>query len=149
MCARADAFLVFHGIPNDDKGFGGHLAVQHDVIRFVEVAFVDLREGHEAIDVNHMRAFDLDGVEFVLVDLHVTVLAQLVAAALVFRIDHLAGFLVHHLLAQAVPGLGVDLMKVRLLGLRGRGKQLDRACHQREPQVTFPVGAWCHAKLPE
>jgi hypothetical protein len=129
------------------KGFGCHLAVRHDVIRLVEVAFVDLREGHEAIDVNRMRAFDLDGLEFVLIDLHVTSLAQLIAAALLFCVHHLAGFLVHHLLAQAVPGLGVDLMKMRLLGLRGRRKQLDRACHQREPQVTFPVRARCHGKL--
>jgi hypothetical protein len=105
--------------------------------------------GTKLFDVNSMRAFDLDGLEFVLVDLHVMALAQFVAAALVFRIDHLAGFLVHHLLAQAVPGFCVDLMKMRLLGLRGRGKQLDRTCHQREPQVTFPVGAGCHGKLPE
>jgi hypothetical protein len=40
---------------------------------------VGLRARDEAVDVNRMRAFDLDGLEFVVVDLHVTALAQLVA----------------------------------------------------------------------
>ena len=57
---EADAFLVFHGIPNDDEGFGGHLAVRRDVIRLVEVAFVDFCERHEAVDVNRMCAFEVD-----------------------------------------------------------------------------------------
>ena len=88
-----------------------------------------------------MGALDPDGLELVLVDLDIAPLAQLVAAALLVALDDRAGRFVDHLLAQAVLGLPVDLVEVRLLRRARRRKQLDRAGDQRELQVTLPVGA--------
>jgi hypothetical protein len=45
--------------------------------------------------------------------------------------------LIDHLLAQPVPGAGVDLVEVRFLRLRGCREQLNRAGHQRETQIDF------------
>jgi len=75
-------------------------------------------------------AFDLDGFQLVLIDRDVVSFAELVAPALVFGINNAAGLLIDHLLAQAMAGAGVDLVKVGFLGLRGGGEKLDRAGHE-------------------
>jgi len=53
--------------------------------------------------------------------------AEFVAPALVLAINHAAGLLIDHLLAQAMARAGVDLVKVSFFGLRGGGEKLDRA----------------------
>jgi len=47
-----------------------------------------------------VRALDLDGVQFLVLDLDELVLADLVPAALVFALDRLAGFGIDELLPQ-------------------------------------------------
>src|SRR5262249_50790089 len=116
------------------------LAGRDDVIRPVEIALVDLVPRHESVDVDRVRALDLDRRELVVVDRHVLALADLVAAPLVRGVDRIAALLVDHQLAQAMARPGVDLVEMRLLGLRRRRKELDRAGHEREAKVSFPVG---------
>jgi hypothetical protein len=69
-----------------------------------------------AHDVDRVGALELDGLELVLVDLDIFPLAQLVAAAFVGLVDHLADLLVDHLLAQPIAGALVDLVEMRPLG---------------------------------
>jgi hypothetical protein len=79
-----------------------------------------------------MCALYLNRFQFILIDLDVLALAELIAAPFMRGIDGAARLLVDHLLAQPVPGLRVDLVKVRFLALRSRRKQLYRASHERQ-----------------
>ena len=56
-------------------------------------------------------------LQLVLIDRDVVTFAQLIATALVLGIDHSAGLLIDHLLAQAVAGSSVNQMEMCLLGL--------------------------------
>ena len=56
-----------------------------------------------------MRAFNLDGLQLLVLDEEELAFADLVAAALVVGIDRVAGLLVDELLAQPVAGPAVDL----------------------------------------
>src|ERR1700680_2465773 len=75
----------------------------------VEEPPVDLRARHKAVDVDCVGAFDLDGLQLLVLDEEELAFADLVAAALVVGIDRVAGLLVDELLAQPVSGLAVDL----------------------------------------
>jgi hypothetical protein len=94
---------VTHGVADDRKRLLGDRLVGGDIIRCVEEALVDLEARHEAVDFDRMGALDLDGFEFLVLDHEVLPLGDLVAAALVFRVDRLAGLLIDELLAQPVP----------------------------------------------
>src|SRR5205085_11609495 len=107
----------------------------------VEIALVDLGPRHKAVDVDGVGALDLDRFELVLLDLDIAALAQFITASLLVALDDTAGVLVDHLLPQPVARLLVDLMEMRLLGLRGGGEKLDRAGDERKPQKSLPVGA--------
>ena len=85
-------------------------------------------------------ALDLDRFQLLGLDLDVFALAEFVAAALVSLSTTLAGLFVHHLLAQPVAGLAVDLVKMRFLGLAGGGIERDGTGHQRQLEITLPIG---------
>jgi hypothetical protein len=85
LCQR-DAVLVLHRVADDREGIGADLPLWSDVVRLVEIALVDVGLGHEAVD--RVRAFDLDRLQLVFVDLDVMALADFVAAALMLGIDH-------------------------------------------------------------
>src|SRR6202035_1246258 len=80
-----------------------------NVIGRIEEALVDLRTGHKAVDVDRVRARDLDRLQFVVLDEQILGFADLVAAGLLVSLDDFTGFLVNELLAQPVAGLAVDL----------------------------------------
>ena len=125
-----DALFVLHRLADDDESLRPGFAVWCDVIGFIEIALVYLGPGYKAFDVDCVRALYLNRFQLVLVDFHVLALAELIAASFVRGIDRAAGLLIDHLLAQPVSGLLVDLVKMRFLALRCRGKQLDRAGHE-------------------
>ena len=77
--------LVLHGIADNGERLLAGLAVRHDVIGAVEVALVDLIDGHELVDVERVRALDLDGLDLLGLDLDVLALGDFVAATLVLR----------------------------------------------------------------
>src|SRR6476659_6143260 len=58
------------------------LAIRDDVVRLVEIPLVDVFRGHKAIDLDRMRALQLDGLQLVLFDLEVAAFRQLVTSAL-------------------------------------------------------------------
>ena len=116
-CER-NAPLVLHRVPDDSEGFLAALVFRYEVVRALVIALVDVFLGHEFVDVYGVRAFDLDGLELLWLDLDILAVAELIAATFVLLVDDATGVFVHHLLAQAVPGLAVDLVEARLFGLR-------------------------------
>ena len=144
---QRDAVLVLHGIADHGKGLDGRLAVGRDVIGMVEIALVDLVPRHEAVDVDGVVALDLDGVEFLRLDLDIFAFAELIAAGLLVALDHVAGLGVDHLLLQPVAGLLVDHVEAGLFGRRRRRIDRDRAGHERKFQGAFPIGAGGHYNL--
>ena len=80
---QRDAALVLHGIADDGERLLAALAVRHDVVGPLVVALVDFLFGHELVDVDGVRALDLDRFELLGLDLDVLAAGQLIAAALV------------------------------------------------------------------
>ena len=84
-----------------------------------------------------MRAFDLDGLKLLRLNLDILAVRQFVAAPLVVLVDDAACFLVDHLLAQPVAGLAVDLVKACFLRL-GRGRVERYGAGHEELRKTPP-----------
>ncbi len=114
---KGNTLFVLHGVADDDEGFRSCLPVRRNVIGPVEITLVDVGPRHEPIDIDSVRALDLDCLEFVLVDCNIFSFRQFVSAALVLSVNDASSLFVDHLLMQPVPGLRVYLMKMRLLGL--------------------------------
>jgi hypothetical protein len=113
--------LVLHGIADDGKSLLPALRIARDIVGTLVVALVDLLLRHEGVDVDRMRAMDLDGFQLLGLDLDVLAPGDLVAPPLFVLTNRFAGFLIHHRLAQPIAGLAIDLMKMRLAGLAGCG----------------------------
>jgi hypothetical protein len=118
---------VAHGLADHRKGLLGDRLVGGDIVRTVEEALVDLLARHETVDLDHVGALDLDGLELRVLDDQVLPLGDFVAAALVLGGDRLAGFLIDELLAQPIAGGLVDLPEADALCARAGGVQCDRA----------------------
>src|SRR5262245_23323441 len=139
------AALVLHGVANNRESLFAHLlAGRREIVRLLQIALIDFVLRHEAVDVDRVRALDLDCLELILFDLDILALAELVAASLVVPVNDLAGLLVDHLLAQAIACAFVDLVEMRLLGLRGRRIEQDRAGDEGKPEIASPIGARRH-----
>jgi hypothetical protein len=67
--------------------------------------------------INRVGPFDLYDFQLIVTDLDVASFADFVAPTLLLGIDNAAGLLIDHLLAQAMPGAGVDLVKAGFVGL--------------------------------
>jgi hypothetical protein len=117
---------ALHRIADNGERFHAGLVAGGYVVRFVEIALIDLGSRNEAVDVDGVRALDLDCLQLVLLDLHILPFAQFVTAAFLVAVDGFARVLVNHLLPKPIAGLFVDLMKVRLLRLRRGREELDR-----------------------
>src|SRR5580704_2688220 len=110
-----------HHAPQRHQGFAAHRLADHrkgvlpdrivggNVIGRIEEALVDLRTLHKAIDVDYVRARDLDRLQLLIFDEEILAFADLVAAGFLMSLDDFAGFLVNELLAQPVAGLAIDL----------------------------------------
>jgi hypothetical protein len=129
--AERDHVLAAHRVADHAERFAADLIVRRDVIAAVVVALVDLRARHEAVDVDGVVALDLQRLDLFVFDLDVDALVDLVTAALVGRLDHLAGHVVDELLPQAVAGQLVDLAEGHALRTGGRREHRNRARDQR------------------
>src|SRR5262245_10579642 len=63
-----------------------------NVVRRVDVTFIDLVFWNELVDVDRARALDLDGLDLLVLDDHVVALGDLIAAHSVLPRNNLAGF---------------------------------------------------------
>ena len=139
--------FVLHGIADDRERVGASFAVRDDVVRAIVVALVDLLSRHECVDVDRVRADQLDGFQLFRLDLDVAAFGEFVTAPLVVFIDGAARLLVHHFLAQPVAVLAIDLVEMDFVRLaRGRVED-DRAGHERKLEITLPVCAGRHDVL--
>jgi hypothetical protein len=77
-----DLALVLHGVADYGEGFLSALAFGDDVVRALIVALVDVFLGDELVDVDRVRALDLDRLKLLGLDLDILAARQLVAAAL-------------------------------------------------------------------
>ena len=94
-----------------------------------------------------MGALDLDLIEFLVFDLEVLSLPDLVAAAGIFLGDRLARLRVDHLLLETIARVLVDAMKRNALGSRRSRIKRDRARDQRELEITLPIRSRRHGEL--
>src|SRR5262249_4157187 len=104
-----DHVLPPHRLPDDRKRILSDPVFGRQVVRAVEITLVDFRTGHEFIEVDNFRAFQPKAIELLVLDRHVFVLANLIAAPLVHALDDLASDGVNELLLETVPGFLADL----------------------------------------
>jgi hypothetical protein len=90
--------LSLHGIWDHGKRIGTCLAVGYDVIWLVQVSFIDVLSRNEIVDFDCVRAFELYGLKFFLVDLDVSAFGKFVAPPLVLLVNDPACLLVNQLL---------------------------------------------------
>jgi hypothetical protein len=114
---KRNALFVLHGVADDDEGFRSCLSVRRNVIELVEITLVDVGPRHEPVDIDSVRALNLDRLQFILVDFNIFSFRQFVSAAPVLGVNDASSLFVDHLLSQPVSGLRVYLMKMRLLRL--------------------------------
>jgi hypothetical protein len=105
-----------------------------------QIARVDVLAFDELVDLDRACRLQRDVLEFVLRHLEIGVFVDLISLDDVLARDFLAGVRVDAYIANAMPGLLVDLVEADLLGIGGGGIQRDGTGHEREPQKTFPIG---------
>jgi hypothetical protein len=106
--AQSNHRLVADCVADDGECLLSDLVCGRDVIRVVDIAIVDLSSGNKRIDRDGVGAFDPNLLDFLVLDLEVLALANLVAAANVLLLECLAGFGVDELLLQPISSLFVD-----------------------------------------
>src|SRR5688572_16403581 len=99
MCSRevnttrpsATMSLLFDGFPDDGERLLPNLAVRDDVVRRVEIKFVDFALRDELFDVDQARAVDRHRFKLLRLELDVLALARFVALDDVGLVDLVAG----------------------------------------------------------
>jgi hypothetical protein len=109
------------------------------IIGTVDVALVDLRFRHKAIDVDRVATLDRHGVQLIVLNLKVDALLDFVAAPFIVRFDWVARSFVDQLLAKAIAGFLTDLSEGDPLAGRGRRVKRDRARNEGKFEITLPV----------
>ena len=132
--AERDHGLAAHSVADDGEGVLADLVVGHKVVRRIEIALVDLRARHEAVDVDRMLALDGDVLELVVLDQHIIAFADLVASRYVRRLDQVAGVLVDELLLEAMAGLAIDRLSCKRCSTTFSG--LNRLLSRRRASAT-------------
>src|SRR5215475_13848403 len=120
------------------------VAIGDNVVRAVQIEFVDLFLRHELIDLDRAFAFDRDRLEFLGIDLEVLVLTDLVAFDDVIGVDFFFAVGIDLAVFDPMTGLFVDLMEADFFALRRRGEERDRTRDQRQLEVALPIRAGCH-----
>src|ERR1700730_6767716 len=147
--AQSNHRLIADRITDDGECLLSDLVCGRDVIRVVDIAIVDLSSGNKRIDRDGVGTFDPNLVDFIVRDLEVLALANLVAATDVLLFDRLAGFGVDELLLQPISGLFVDPVERNSLRARcGRIKR-DRTRNQGQLEIPLPGGTRGHRDAPD
>src|SRR5207253_1774218 len=85
--AKSDHSLFANSIAYHGKRFLSDFFGRGDVVRAVEVAIVDLRSRHKTVDFEGTGALDPNFFEFVILDLKILPLSDLVPSANVLLLD--------------------------------------------------------------
>jgi hypothetical protein len=124
--ADCDHTLLANGFPDHGKCLLSNLAVGGDIVRAVQIQFIDFVLWHELIDVDCPLALDGDRFQFLGVELDVLALADLVPLDDVGRLDLVPGLRINPTEFDAVAGALVELMEADLFALRGGWVERDR-----------------------
>ena len=122
---------MLHRLADHPEGLSGELAIRIDVIGGIEVDRIDFVALDKALEVDDLRRFDLQGLQFIVVDRHIAAALVLVPLDDLVAVDDLAGLRVDELLLHAVAGLAVELIKPDAFRLGRSGDQSNRAADQR------------------
>ena len=80
-----------NGVTDNSKGILSDLTIRRDVVRRINITLVDLALWNELIDVDGPRAFNLNGLELLVLDNEILAFANLIASRNVLPRDDLAG----------------------------------------------------------
>ena len=73
------------GVTDNGKGILSDLPVRHDVVRQIDIALVDLALRNKLIDIDGARAFNLNGLELLVLDNEILTFADLIPRAVSSR----------------------------------------------------------------
>jgi hypothetical protein len=100
--------------------------------------------GTNSSDLDRTFALNGDGLKLLGVKLQVFALPDFIALDDVGGVDLVTALRVDLPVLDAVAGILVELMETDLFPLTGRWIKRDRAGHERELQIAFPIGARGH-----
>src|SRR5262245_24635111 len=103
--------LLFYSLSNYCERLLPDVAIGDNVVRAVQIEFVDLFLRHELIDLDRAFAFDRDRLEFLGIDLEVLVLTDLVAFDDVIGVHFFFAVGIDLAVFDPMAGLFVDLME--------------------------------------
>ena len=103
--------LLADGIPDYRECLLCDPVVRREIIRCVEVAFIDLRPGDEAFDLDRVGALDANGIDFLVFDHHEAAFANRIAFHLILSFHGLARLWIDELPLDTVSGLAVEGIK--------------------------------------
>jgi len=126
-------------VTNDRESILPHLAIGGEIVRRVNIPVIDLTSRNELIDLNCPRAFDLDGIDFLVFNNEVLAFCNLIPARRVFSGDNFTGLRIDVLLLQAVPRFSVDPVEAHLFAQRRRRIESNGTRNQRQPKVALPI----------
>jgi hypothetical protein len=86
-----------------------------------------------------VRVLSLNRLELFWLKLDILALGKFVTASLLVLVNDPARALVHHLLAQSVAGLAVDLVEVDFLALGRGGVEDHGAGNEGELEIALPI----------
>jgi hypothetical protein len=136
-----------NGITDDSKSILSDLTVGRDVVRRVDIALVDLALWDELVNIDGPRAFNLNGLELLVLDKEIVALADLIASRDVLPRDDTASLGIHVLLLEPVSGLPIDAIEADFFPQRRGRVESDWTGNERKPKIAIPVRARGHGIL--
>jgi hypothetical protein len=115
--AECNHALLADCLADDRERLLADLAVRHEIVRAVEVQFVDLLLRYELVDLDRPLALDRYRLKLFGLDLDVLALADLVALDDLLGTDLVAGLGVDLSVLDPVAGVLVDLVEADLFSL--------------------------------
>ena len=145
--AECDHVHLGNGVTDDGKSILSDLTVGHDVVRRIDIALVDLAPWNELVDVHGSRAFNLNGLELLVLDKEILAFADLIPSRNVLPRNDLAGLGIHVLLLQPVSGLSIDAIETDFFPQRRGRVERDRTGNEGKPKVALPIRTRGHVTL--
>src|SRR6516165_8671015 len=128
-----------NGVANNGKSLLTNCAIRGNVVGRVDIPLIDLIFWNELVNIDGARAFDLDGLYFLILNNHVLALCDLIAAHHVVPRDDLAGLRIDILLLQSGACFPVDPIETHFFAKRGGRIERNGARDQRKPKIALPV----------
>src|SRR6516225_2671224 len=137
--AERNHIQLRNGVADDGKSLLTNRAIRGNVVRRVDITLIDLIFWNELVNIDGARAFDQDGLYFLILNNHVLALCDLIAAHHVVPRDDLAGLRIDILLLQSVARFPVDPIETHFFAERGGRIERNGARDQRKPKIALPV----------